>query len=102
MAVVADRLGCDPAATSTAQLRNYFREMRPELGAGTQARDAARWLLMPPLPLAVRPTYAVITGAAIGLLRAGCDASSGCRWPRGWTRWWCAHQPRCCCGHWTG
>jgi len=68
MAVVADRLGCDPAATSTAGLRDYFRHMRPELGAGTQARDAARWLLMPPLPLAVRPTYAVITGAAIGLL----------------------------------
>ena len=68
MAVVAERLGCDPAAASTAQLRNYFRDMRPELGAGTQARDAARWLLMPPLPLAVRPTYAVITGAAIGLL----------------------------------
>jgi len=68
MSVVADRLGCDPAATSTAGLRHYFATIRPELGAGTQARDAARWLLMPPLPLAVRPTYAVITGAAIGLL----------------------------------
>jgi uncharacterized protein (DUF2236 family) len=68
MSVVADRLGCDPAATSTAQLRDYFRTMRPELRAGAQARDTARWLLVPPLPLAVRPTYAVITGAAIGLL----------------------------------
>jgi uncharacterized protein (DUF2236 family) len=68
MAVVADRLGCDPAATSTNGLRQYFRRIRPELRAGTQAKDAARWLLMPPLPLAVRPTYAVITGAAIGLL----------------------------------
>lgn len=68
MAVVADRLGADPAPRSVAELRQYFRDIRPELRAGSQAREAARWLLVPPLALSVRPAYAVITAAAIGLL----------------------------------
>jgi uncharacterized protein (DUF2236 family) len=68
MAVLADHLGCEPAPRSVAALRQYFDDIRPELRAGGQAREAARWLLVPPLPLAVRPAYAVITAAAIGLL----------------------------------
>lgn len=68
MAVLADHLGCDPAPTSVAGLRQYFEDISDELGAGSQAREAARWLLVPPLPLSVRPAYAVIAAAAIGLL----------------------------------
>ena len=68
MSVLADVLGCEPAATSVAGLRQYFRDLRPEIGAGAQAREAARWLMFPPLPLAVRPSYAVIASAAVGVL----------------------------------
>lgn len=68
MSVLADLLGCEPAATSVAGLRDWFAAERPELRAGSQARDAARWLMVPPLPLAVRPAYGVIVSAAVGLL----------------------------------
>ena len=61
-------LGGEPPARSVAELRAYFRSVRPELRAGSQARDAARWLMVPPLPLAARPAYAVIAPAAVGLL----------------------------------
>jgi len=68
MAIVAERLGADPAPRSVGGLRQYFDDIRGELRAGGQARAAARWLLVPPLPVPVRPAYAVITAAAIGLL----------------------------------
>ena len=68
MAVICERLGGEPPARSVAELRSYFRSVRPELRAGSQAHDAARWLMVPPLPLAARPAYAVIAPAAVGLL----------------------------------
>jgi uncharacterized protein (DUF2236 family) len=68
MAVLCARLGGEPAARSVAELRAYFRSVRPELRGGAQARDAVRWLMVPPLPLAARPAYAVIAPAAVGLL----------------------------------
>lgn len=68
MAVLCERLGGEPPARSVAELRAYFRSVRPELRAGAQAHDAARWLMVPPLPLAARPAYAVIAPAAVGLL----------------------------------
>lgn len=68
-AVLGQRLGADETATSVAELREWFRAVRPELGAGAQARDAARFLVLtPPLPLTTRPAYGVIAGAALGLL----------------------------------
>jgi uncharacterized protein (DUF2236 family) len=51
-----------------AGLRDWFAAERPELRAEGQARDAARWLMVPPLPLAVRPAYGIIVSAAVGLL----------------------------------
>jgi uncharacterized protein (DUF2236 family) len=68
MAVVCERLGGEPPARSVAELRSYFSSVRPELRAGAQARDAARWLMVPPLPLPARPAYAIIAPAAVGLL----------------------------------
>jgi uncharacterized protein (DUF2236 family) len=68
MAVICEHLGGEPPARSVAELRSYFRSVRPELRAGSQAHDAARWLMVPPLPLAARPAYAVIAPAAVGLL----------------------------------
>jgi uncharacterized protein (DUF2236 family) len=68
MAVLCERLGGEPPARSVAEVRAYFATVRPELHGGRQARDAARWLMVPPLPLAARPAYAVIAPAAVGLL----------------------------------
>jgi uncharacterized protein (DUF2236 family) len=68
MAVLADEWGAEPAARSVTELRAYFHAVAPELGATPSARDAARWLCLPPLPLAARPAYAVILPAAVGLL----------------------------------
>jgi len=68
MAVLAEAFGAEPAATSVASLREWFRDVRPELGATREARDATRFLLVPPLPLVTRPAFAVIASAAVGLL----------------------------------
>jgi len=70
MAVLCEEWDAEPAARSVAELRAYFRAVEPELAATGAARDAARWLCVPPLPLAARPAYAVIAPAAIGLLPA--------------------------------
>jgi len=68
MAVLADEFGAEPAARSVADLRAWFRAERPQLRAGAQARDAARFLMLPPLPIISRPAYGVIASAAVGLL----------------------------------
>ena len=67
-AVLCDLFEAEPAARSTAELREYFRRMRSELMPTPEARRTARFLLRPPLPLHVRPAYAAIAGAAVGLL----------------------------------
>lgn len=68
MAQVAERLGSAPVPTTVADLRVWLREVRPELSAGGQARDAVRFLLLPPVPLVARGPYGVIAAAAVGLL----------------------------------
>ncbi|MCB1001416.1 MAG: DUF2236 domain-containing protein [Acidimicrobiales bacterium] len=72
---VARALGVNEPPTTVRDLRAELREYRPELRGTTEARDAARFLLLePPLPLAARPAYAVLGAAAVSLLPA-------------WTRW---------------
>ncbi len=68
MAVINELLDGEPPARSVAELREYFERIAPELTVGKQGRDAARWLLFPPVPVAVRPAYGVLAPAAIGLL----------------------------------
>jgi uncharacterized protein (DUF2236 family) len=68
MAIICELLDGEPPARSVAELRAYFDTVRPELHVGPQGRDAARWLLFPPVPAAVRPAYGVLAPAAIALL----------------------------------
>lgn len=68
MAIVCERLGGTEPARSVAELDRWMEAVRPELRGNQQSRDAARWLLRAPLPLAARPAYAVLVPAAIGLL----------------------------------
>ena len=68
VAPVAQALGADDVPTSAREVRAYWRTVRPELRAGAQARDAARFLMVPPLPWVARAPYAVISAAAVSTL----------------------------------
>jgi uncharacterized protein (DUF2236 family) len=72
---VARALGVVDPPTTEAELRQVLADYRPELRGTTEARQAARFILLqPPVPWAARPAYGVLTAAAVGLLP----------W---WTRW---------------
>ncbi|HEY0475524.1 MAG TPA: oxygenase MpaB family protein [Kribbella sp.] len=75
MARVARVLGVVDPPTTVAELQETLESYRPELRGTTEARQAARFILIhPPVPWAARPAYGVLTAAAVGLLP----------W---WTRW---------------
>ena len=68
-ALVARALGAADPPTTEAELRHMLDTFRPELRGTDAARRAARFLLLqPPLPVAMRPPYAVLAAAAVGLL----------------------------------
>jgi uncharacterized protein (DUF2236 family) len=72
---VALALGAVDVPATTGQLRAMLEADRPELAGTPAARATARYLVVtPPLPVALRPAYAPIAAAAVGLL------------PR-WARW---------------
>ncbi len=72
---VVAKLGVVDPPTTVDELRVSLRDYRPELKGTAAAREAARFLLLePPLPLAARPPYTLLAGAAVALLPA-------------WTRW---------------
>jgi uncharacterized protein (DUF2236 family) len=66
MGVVARALGADPVPRDVAELDALLAEV--ELRATPETRDAVRFLMFPPLPWSVRPTYALIGAAAVELL----------------------------------
>jgi len=68
MAVVARTLGVPDPPASVAELRASLAVFRPELQATREAREAARFMLAPPLPLTVRTPYSVLAVAALGLM----------------------------------
>ena len=70
MAELARRLGAEDAPTDQASLAACLDSFRPELKVGGQARDAVRFLLVPPVPLLSRGAYGLIAAAAIALLPA--------------------------------
>lgn len=66
---VARRLGVPEPPLTVADLRAVLADFRPELRGTPQAREAIRYLLVkPPLPLAARAPYGVLTSAAVGLM----------------------------------
>jgi uncharacterized protein (DUF2236 family) len=68
MAGLASRLGAAPAPETMAELEACLESFRAECHYGRQAREAVRFLLLPPVPLALRGAYGVITAGAVGLL----------------------------------
>ncbi|MGH3445218.1 MAG: oxygenase MpaB family protein, partial [Nocardioidaceae bacterium] len=66
---VAEALGVLDPPRSRAELAATLARYRPELAGTPAARQTARFLVLnPPLPLPSRGPYAVLTGAAVGLL----------------------------------
>jgi uncharacterized protein (DUF2236 family) len=69
--VVARALGVPAPPETERGLRDQLRSYRSELRGTAEARDAARYLLLrPPLPIAARPAYGLIAGAAVALMPA--------------------------------
>jgi uncharacterized protein (DUF2236 family) len=74
--LVATKLGISGPPRTEAQLRDQLGHYRPELTGTAEAREAARFLLMPrPLPVAARLPYTALAAAAVGLLPVWA------RWP---------------------
>ena len=72
---IARKLGVENPPDSVVELRRQLQGFRPELRGTREARDAAKFLLIePPVPLAARPAYLSLAGAAVALMPA-------------WTRW---------------
>lgn len=68
MSQLGHLIGAEEPPTSVAESNADLESFRPELHVGRQARDAVRFLLVPPFPLVARPAYAVVAGAAVSLL----------------------------------
>ncbi len=74
--VGATLVGLDQAQvpSSTVQMASYFRDVRPQLRVTHAARDAARFVLWPPMPALVeigtpaRPAWVALAGAGFAML----------------------------------
>jgi uncharacterized protein (DUF2236 family) len=74
----AELVGLDPAEVpqDRAELATYFQTMRPQLRTTAEARSAAAFVLVPPMPAWVRlgtparPAWAALAGLSFGLLPA--------------------------------
>lgn len=72
----ATLVGLDPAdvPADEAAVDAYFQSMRPRLWASAEARRAARFVLVPPMPTRVRlatpaqPAWAALVGLAVAML----------------------------------
>jgi uncharacterized protein (DUF2236 family) len=67
-AQLAHLIGASEAATSTAGLRSWMIDRRPELVATRAARDACRFLVFFRGPPLMAGPYAIVSAASVGLL----------------------------------
>jgi uncharacterized protein (DUF2236 family) len=67
MSVVGRRLGAVDVPETSAELTEWIAGV-PDLAMTRDAREAVRFLVLPPLPPAVLPAYLVLAAAAAGLL----------------------------------
>jgi uncharacterized protein (DUF2236 family) len=81
IAEVGTRLGVVDPPRTVAELTEVLAAYRPELGGSPEAREAVRYVLLkPPLPLAARAGYGVLSAAAIGLMPAWTRAPLRLPW----------------------
>jgi uncharacterized protein (DUF2236 family) len=68
-AVVAKALGATDVPETVAELDEVMADYRPELASTPAARQAARFILVhPPVPLAMRLPYSMLSAAGVGLM----------------------------------
>ncbi|MGU3294692.1 oxygenase MpaB family protein [Williamsia sp. M5A3_1d] len=68
-AFVARGLGAVDVPETTAELDELLTAYRPELRGTAAARRTARFILLnPPIPLAVRPAYGVLSSVAVSMM----------------------------------
>jgi uncharacterized protein (DUF2236 family) len=68
-AKVAAALGVIDPPRTVAELRDQLDSYRPELQGTPEARSTARYLVFnPPLPLALRPPYGMLSATAVSML----------------------------------
>ena len=68
-AVVARALGATDLPETVAELDEVMADYRPELTSTAAARQAARFILVhPPVPLALRLPYSMLSAAAVGMM----------------------------------
>lgn len=81
MVIFAQLVGIDPSITPTSQLEmdSYFEEIAPELAASDDAKRAALFITLPPLPPLLR------FGTPIAPLWGGIASLAGAALPR-WAR----------------
>ena len=78
-AVVARALGATDLPETAAELDEVMAGYRPELESTAAARQAARFILVhPPVPIALRLPYSMLSAAAVG-----ADAPVDRAWPFG-------------------
>ena len=65
---MAEKLGVRRAPRSVDELGAVLDAYTEEFHIGSQARETVRFLAWPPLPLATRPTYALVFAAATSML----------------------------------
>lgn len=80
MARIAEELGVVDPPRDTAALRRTIGSYRHELAGTPEAREAARFLLAPPLPPVAVGPYALLCAAAIGLLPVWARRPLGLPW----------------------
>lgn len=68
MATIGLRLGMETAPRSVEELHATIESYRPELATTEWSEEATLFLLSPPLPLATKPAYGLIFGAALASL----------------------------------
>jgi uncharacterized protein (DUF2236 family) len=68
MARIGAALGVPDPPRTFAAVGEVLDRYRPELAGTPQAREAARFLLRPPLPAVLRPVYSGLAAAAVFLL----------------------------------
>lgn len=68
MSEVGHRLGAENLPTTTVELAAALDGYRSECVFDDQAKEALRFLIRPPVPLAAKGAYGLITAASIGLL----------------------------------
>jgi uncharacterized protein (DUF2236 family) len=73
-------LGADDVPHSIAELNSYLDTAMRTLALSPAAKEGMRYVLSPPMPLAVRPLWAIVSSAAVAILPPEVRRLYGLRW----------------------